>query len=199
MTASLVCVVEEPSAAEMLQAVLPRLLPPGWKSCFVVFEGKRDLEKNIEKRLRGWRDPNACFLVMRDQDADDCRKIKKNLMLKATRSGKGKRTIVRIACHELETFYLGDLQAVEKGLNIPGLSKLQSRRAYRTPDRLSAAAHELGRLANRHRQNYQKVQGSRLIAPFLRVDGSNASRSFIALIAGIGKILKTGSTGASSI
>lgn len=38
------------------------------------------------------------------------------------------RTVVRIACAELESFYLGDLKAVEDELNIPKLAKKQSLR-----------------------------------------------------------------------
>jgi hypothetical protein len=45
---------------------------------------------------------------------------------------------------------------------------------------------ELGRLTN---HLYQKMHGSRSIAPFLKLDGSNASKSFNVLLSGIQKAI----------
>ena len=42
---NLVCFLEEPSAKEMLEGVLPRLLPADVKFTYIVFEGKQDLKK----------------------------------------------------------------------------------------------------------------------------------------------------------
>jgi hypothetical protein len=93
---------------------------------------------------------------------------------------------VRIACTELESFYLGDLNAVEHGLGIANLAKKQNDKKYRTPDALSNAAQELKRLTQ---NQYEKVSGSRAISAFLKVDGSNRSHSFNVLLAGINKLI----------
>ena len=178
----LVCMLEEPSAEEMLRAVLPKILPDDIVVQYVVFEGKQDLEKRLEKRLRGWQSPDSVFLVMRDQDAGDCHLVKETLNEKVVQSGKVDQTLIRIACHELESFYLGDLQAVEQGLGLNNLVKLQNKRKYRTPDHLGNAAEELYRLTNRR---YQKLQGSRDIAPHLNLDAANRSHSFNVLISGL--------------
>ncbi len=50
---TLVCLLEEPSAREMLQGVLPRILPIGWDVRYTVFQGKQDMEKNLVIKLRG--------------------------------------------------------------------------------------------------------------------------------------------------
>jgi hypothetical protein len=184
----LVCLLEEPSAAEMLKVLLPRLAPADIHVKYLAFEGKQDLEKQLEKKLRGWLQPETCFLVLRDQDAADCHEVKKNLEKKTSASGQSDRTIIRIACRELESFYLGDLAAVEAGLNLPGLSSKQRRKAFRTPDRLKNAAQELAKLTN---NQYQKLSGSRRIAPFLKLDGTNASHSFNILLAGINQAVST--------
>ncbi len=99
--------------------------------------------------------------------------------------------MIRIACHELESFYLGDLQAVEQGLKINHLARQQQNKKYRSPDRLANATEELDKLSL---NNYQKVQASRDIAPFLKFDGSNRSHSFNVLISGIKNLItkKTG-------
>jgi hypothetical protein len=73
---NMVFFLEEPSAREMLAGVLPRILPENIQIRFFVFQGKQDLEKNLKKKLRGWRLPDSVFVVMRDQDSGDCRTIK---------------------------------------------------------------------------------------------------------------------------
>jgi hypothetical protein len=178
----LLCLLEEPSACEMLTAVLSKILPESVRPQYMIFRGKQDLEKNIERKLRGWKRPDTCFLVMRDQDSGDCMVIKRNLRTKALATDKGQSTIVCIACRELESFYLGDLSAVEQGLKIPNLSSKQRNRKFRDPDGLTNAAQELERLTGK---KYQKIQGARDIAPFLKLDESNTSHSFNVLISGI--------------
>lgn len=181
----LVCFLEEPSAKEMLKGVLPRILPEDVYIQYVVFEGKQDLEKQIERRLRHWQKPDSVFLIMRDQDSGDCMAIKQNLLKKVIASGRQNVTMIRIACHELESFYLGDLEAVEIGLAINGLGKRQQKRKYRFPDSLSNAAGDLSKLTDKR---YQKVAGSRAIGPYLKTDGSSQSHSFNVLLDGIGKL-----------
>ncbi|MDL2322329.1 DUF4276 family protein, partial [Desulfosarcina sp. OttesenSCG-928-B08] len=184
MTTCLLCLLEEPSAEEMLRSLLPRILPEAVEVKYMVFEGKQDLEKHLEKRLRGWQRPDSYFLVIRDQDSGDCKVIKQGLCEKVNASGKSARTLIRIACRELESFYLGDLQAVEKGLNLKDISKHQQNHKYRSPDQLANAAEELRKLT---KNQYQKKQGSREIAPYLRLDETNTSHSFNVLISGIRK------------
>ena len=183
----LVCLLEEPSAREMLKGVLPRILPDDVSVQYVVFEGKQDLEKQVHRRLRLWKYPNSLFLVMRDQDSGDCKVIKDNLLNKIVESGRQDCTIVRIACHELESFYLGDLSSVEKGLAIRGLGKNQTKRKYTTTDALANAAEELIKIT---RKRYQKVSGSRAIGPHLKIDGSSCSHSFNVLLDGVLKLVK---------
>ena len=175
----LVFLLEEPSAAEMLKGILPNIVSEEVNVKFLVFEGKQDLEKQLERRLKGWQQPNSVFLVMRDKDGGDCLMIKQRLAEKVYASGKQAVTLIRIACTELESFYLGDLNAVGQGLEIVNLEKRQQERKYRTPDTLPYAAQELSKLTQR---KYQKVAGSRAIAPFLKIDGSNKSHSFNVLL-----------------
>ncbi len=176
---TLVFLLEERSAKEMLNGILPRLLPDKVISKFLVFEGKQDLDKRLERKVRGWRAPNTYFIVIRDKDRGDCQVIKQELCDKLTNAGRPD-SLVRIACHELESFYLGDLAAVEKGLNCQRLSQRQEQRKYRTPDAIASPAQELFQLAD-----YQKIAGSRAIAPHLKLDGSNRSHSFNVLVDGL--------------
>jgi len=188
---NLVCLLEEPSAKEMLKGILPQIIESNIEVIYIVFEGKQDLEKQIEKRLKFWKKPNSCFLILRDKDSGDCLNIKNNLIEKINRSGKNENSIVRIACHELESFYLGDLYAVEKGLNLLGLNKLQMKKKFRTPDAISSPKDELKKQT---KNLYQQVAGSRAIAPFLKINGSNKSHSFNVLINGINRLFPNGKT-----
>lgn len=182
---TLVCLLEEPSAKAMLEELFKRLLPDDIDRILIAFEGKQDLEKQMERRIRKWMRPNSVFLVMRDQDAGDCITIKQNLLSKIQRTGKAESTLIRIACHELESFYIGDLKAVEQGLQLHGIAKHRAKAKYRSPDNLGNPAEELKKLT---KGAYQKLSGSRAIAPYMDFEG-NASHSFCVLIDGIKKLV----------
>ena len=183
---NLVCLLEEPSAREMLSGVFPRLLPNDISVQFIVFDGKQDLEKQIVRRLRFWEKPDSVFLIMRDKYAGDCRQVKQDLVKKTIEAGRQAESVVRIACHELESFYLGDLKAVEKGLSMSNLQQHQDNRKCRSPDSMPNANDSLKKIT---KLRYQKVAGSRAIGPYLSLNGSNRSRSFNALISGISRLL----------
>jgi len=178
----LVILLEEPSAKAMLEGVLPRLLGDDVGVVYVVFEGKQDLEKRLPRRLRAWQNPHARFLVMRDQDSGNCYEIKRKLIGICEEAGRPD-ALVRVACHELESFYLGDLQAVASTIGPNTLARQQNNAKYRDPDRLNNAAQELKRIA----KSYQKLSGSRAIGAVLSLDG-NRSRSFNQLIGGIKRL-----------
>ena len=181
---TLVFLLEEPSAMAMLEGVLPKVLPPDITARYIVFAGKQDLEKQLPGKLRGWRLPDSTFVVMRDQDSGDCMVIKKNLQNICWQAGHPE-TLIRIACRELESFYLGDLNAVEKGLGVRGLAKKQDGKNFRRPDSLPNASQELKRITG---QKYQKLSGSRAIGPHMSIT-TNRSTSFNALINGILRIV----------
>jgi hypothetical protein len=179
MMRELVFFLEEESAKALLEHLFPNLTPDGSEihARFIVFEGKQELEKQLLRKLRGYLNPHARFIVMRDQDNGDCRKIKRSLVALCP-SDHRPRTKVRIACRELESFYLGDLRAVEFGLGIRGLAARQNKSKFRDPDQLASPARELEKLTGKR---YQKVAGSRAIAPHLDLDASR-SKSFRHLI-----------------
>lgn len=182
----LVFFLEEPSAEALLQVLLPRILPPQASqfSCHV-FSGKSDLNKQIEKKLRCYQVANneeLKFIVLRDQDSGDCKKIKNALAKKAQQAGKNASSLIRIACRELESWYLADLEAVGKALNLSSISKQQNNRKYRDPDnKLECPSKELERLTA---GQYQKIAGSRLIGEHLDLD-NNRSPSFRNFVTGI--------------
>lgn len=183
---NLVFFLEEPSAREMLKGLLPHVLPCLVSIRYIVFEGKQDLKKNLTRRLRGWRSPNSIFVVMCDQDASCCSALKSELTKKCQDAGKPE-AVVRIVCRELESWYFGDLAAVESGLGTSGLVRRYGNASkYRVPDRIHYPAIELKRIT---RNAYQKISGSRSIGPMMSVD-SNKSHSFRVFIEGVQQVLR---------
>ncbi|MDX8400856.1 MAG: DUF4276 family protein [Gallionellaceae bacterium] len=102
-------------------------------------------------------------------------------MKRCAEAGRQGVALVRIACRELESFYLADLSAVEAGLGMSGLAKQQDKVKFRNPDNLQNPSNELLALTKRR---YQKVSGSREIGLYLDVDNER-SNSFKNLISGI--------------
>lgn len=179
----LVFLLEELSARVMLEGLLPKLLPDTIHCRFIVFEGKQDLEKQLVRRMRGYRVPNARFVVLRDKDLEDCREVKNRLVTKC-REAERPESLVRVACHELESWYLGDLAAVEAGLGINGLVRNQNKAPYDVPDDVASPAKKLQTIA----PTYQKVGGSRAIGPHLN-PANNRSHSFSVFVAGIRRLV----------
>lgn len=178
----LVFLLEEPSAAEMLEGLLPNILPEEVSFRLIPFEGKQNLEGQLERRIKHYRVPGARFIVLRDQDNGDCQSIKRKLTDICTKAGQAS-ALVRIACQELECWYLADLAAVEKGLGLNGLARRHQKK-YKSPDSLGAPSRILDTLT---KGTYQKRAGSRAIGRYL--DPSNTrSTSFKHLVAGIRRL-----------
>ncbi len=179
----LVVLTEEPSAKDFLEGLLPRLLPEGWHFRCLSFEGKQDLEKRMGRTLRAWQNPEARFVVLRDQDSGDCRVIKAGLLERCRAAGKAD-VLVRIACRELEAWVLGDLQAFAQEFAVPAAAKAVRNAKYRDPDLLGSPVQELRRFAH----DYQKRDGARRMGSRL-VPERNASASFRVFCAGIVKVV----------
>lgn len=178
----LVFLLEEASAKAMLESLLPRILHVDIHPRYIPFEGKQDLERQMGKRLRAYINPHSRFIILRDQDsAPDCKALKAKLLERCQHAGQAATSLVRIACRELESFYLADLSAVEQALEIRNLAKQQGGAKFRAPDRLGSPSKELETLT---RGQYQKVGGSRVIGQFLDPDNER-SPSFRNLIEGI--------------
>ncbi|MDY6806305.1 MAG: DUF4276 family protein [Cyanobacteriota bacterium] len=181
----LVFLLEEPSAKVTIQGILSNLMPEEEESNiavrYIVFQGKQHLEKEITRKLKGYRNPEAIFIILRDQDSGDCQVIKSKLKQKCEEANKSE-AVVRIACRELESWYLADLTAVEKAYNKTNLSSRQNEKKFRNPDVLGSPSKELKSLV----PEYQKINGSRTIAPYLNLE-NRRSRSFFHFIGSIKK------------
>lgn len=150
----IVFLVEGEAERCFLDTFLPRVLPEGISYRVIPFQGKQDMEKRMTMRIRGYLNPQARFLVLRDQDSHaDCVALKHSLLNRCIGTGREQHCLVRIACTELETFYLADLTAVSQALNIPGLERQQLKSKFRDPDSLGSPSHELRTLTKNRYDN----------------------------------------------
>jgi hypothetical protein len=175
----LVFLLEEESAKALLDILLPRILLPTVTFRCIPHEGKQDLEKSIPRKLKAWREPDTYFVIVRDQDKEDCRQLKQRLVQLCMQT-EHPDSLVRIACHELESWFLGDLAAVEKAFSINNLSAKQRNKKYKDPDRLTNPSEELAKLV----KGYRKVSGAKKIAAHMTVE-QNRSSSFNCFVRGI--------------
>ncbi len=184
MTFHLVFLLEEPSMKVFLEVLLPKLIPKKIYYKCIAHEGKQDLQRSIPLKLRAFPSETQ-FIIIRDKDSDDCIKLKEKLV-DLCRKENREDILVRIVCHELESWFLGDLTALGKAFNLKQrqIDKLQNKAKYRDPDRIAAAKQELKKIA----PEYQPLSGSREIAQYIDLENNN-SRSFQVFIQGIQKIL----------
>ena len=184
-------IVEEPSMEAFLRAVLPKLLGDTHFTIHA-FRGKDQLLKRLPSRLNGyarWIPPDYRIVVLVDRDNEDCEKLKAQLEQIALNAGLATRSqpaggqftvINRIVIEELEAWYFGDWQAVQKAY--PGVSQsIPAQPRYRDPDAIQDGTWEhFGRVLRRagyYRNGLRKIEAAKLIGPFVDLE-NNRSHSF---------------------
>lgn len=178
----LVFLLEEPSMKAFLDVFLPKILPPDITFRTIPHNGKTDLKRSIPKKLRAWSG-NVSFVVLHDKDSNNCITLK-NELLQLCREGGRPDTLVRIVCTELESWYLGNLEAIGNAYGIESIKSQQNNSKFRTPDRLGNPKEELKRLV----KEYQQISGAKEIALHMEPE-NNYSYSFNVFINGIRRIL----------
>lgn len=168
--------------------ILPQILPDGIflnRNCFIrPHEGKQHLKKEIPKKIRAYKHSKIPIkvVIIHDQDTADCKILKSGLKQLVDESGPIPN-LLRIACRELEAWYLGDMEAVERVYPRFKAEHYQRWAKFRDPDHLMASE-ELRKLI----PEFQKGYASREISKHLDIS-VNKSRSFNHLISGLQKFL----------
>jgi hypothetical protein len=180
--------VEEPSMKNFLYGILPRILPDGYQlngNCFIrEHQGKQDLKKSIPIKMRAFSryKKTVRVIIIHDQDFSDCKTLKAELQ-KLAETISGVPSLVRIACRELEAWYLGDMDALEAIYPQFKASRYKSWSLFRNPDSCNAT-YELRKLI----PLFQKGFASREITKYFDLN-DNKSASFNHLISGIKRFL----------
>lgn len=186
MKGRVIFLLEEPSMKALLDDWLPRLFP-GWTEgqhfqC-IKHEGKSDLENSFPRKLRAWREPNVRFVVVRDNDGANCADLKARYARLCLDAGRPD-TLIRLVCQELESWYLGDLTAVAEAFQV-NVDTTPLQRRFARPDEYNNAKQELQRLV----PGYQKIGGSRKLAPYLDAT-RNRSASLQVFLSGLQRIVE---------
>lgn len=174
---TVIFLLEERSMKEVLDIILPKILPESVFFKTIAHSGKSDLQKSIPHKLKAWRQPDTKFVIVQDQDSSNCVELKQYLKSLAEESGRD--VLVRIACRELEAWYFGDLKAVSEayGKDVTGQA-LRSK--YRDPDNIQNPKEELRKLFPKH----QQLDGARRIAVHMDLE-KNSSTSFNCFVTGV--------------
>ncbi len=184
--------VEEKSMETFLRVVLPELLPNPYvldQNCFIrPHQGKSDLQKSIPRKVQAFKNyPQPVqLIVIHDQDSNDCRKLKAKLIHLIEEKNPKLPKLIRIACRELENWYLGDLNAVEKVYPDSKASSLLHKAKYRNCDRLDGSE-EMLRLT----ENFTKSFAAREMPQQMNFK-DNKSISFNHFIIGLKQFLGGG-------
>jgi hypothetical protein len=187
-TTHLELLVEEPSMEAFLRGLLPRLLPQDRTFEIHAFQGKEDMLRKLDARLRGyvhWLPQHWRILVVIDRDDDDCHVLKTRLDRIARDCGlriacAGWQLVNRIAIEELEAWYFGDWEAVRA--SYPRVSpSIPDKQAYRNPDAIAGGTWEaFERILKQHgyfKAGLPKVEVARAIATHI-TPGASQSQSF---------------------
>lgn len=178
---------EELSMEYFLRGLLPRILPEDYvlgENCFIrPHEGKSDLKKAIPIKMKAYQRFGypVKVLIVHDQDSNDCILLKNSLADLAQSSSVP--VLVRIACRELENWYLGDFMALEQVYPEIKADKFMAKAKFRYPDNLHASQ-ELKLLSNR----FGKTNAANALGAIISVD-KNTSPSFQHLISGVFKLI----------
>ena len=176
----LIFMLEERSMKELLDRILPKIMPENVGFRTIPHAGKRDLELSLPRKLRAWNEPDAVFVVVHDQDSNDCMELKRELQGICALSGR--QVLIRIARHELEAWYWGDLAAVSEAYGVD-LKYLSAKRKYRNPDSIDHPKNEL----KRYLPQMSQIDGARRIAPHMNLE-ENTSHSFQLFVQGVKKL-----------
>lgn len=186
--------LEEPSMAEFLRNFLPRILPTDYKIDENVFlrphNGKSDLIKSIPNKVRAfskYHEP-VKIVILQDQDnVKDCKSLKKNLQ-DLCKNDKGDfylPALVRIVCQELESWYLGDLDAVESAYPNFKAEKHKNKKDLRNPDLIEKPSKKMGIIL----PDFQKVQTAKKVSNYIDTE-KNTSTSFQVFVSGLRRFLE---------
>ncbi len=193
----LVIFVEEESMEAFLNALLPRILPETVTFEIGSFQGKLDLPSRVPDRLRGessWAPSEYRWIVLVDQDDDNCIELKQRLERAATdarlrldtSNPNCRRVLNRIVVQELESWYFGDWQAVVAAY--PRASpEVASRARFRDPDRIRNAWEAFEAVMQPYgyfRNGLRKIEAARAVGQHILPERSR-SQSFHCFINGL--------------
>lgn len=197
--------VEEFSAKECLEQLLPKILAQTITYKVHDFRGKSDLIKKLPMRLKGYKDwipDDYRIIILVDRDNEDCKILKDKLEDIAKQTGlitksisQDKQTfqvLNRIAIEELEAWFFGDVNAIVSAYSKVS-PNLGQQAKYRKPDEITGgtweALEKVLQKAGYHKGGLEKVKAAREISKCMTPE-ENCSPSFQVFYQGILEMIK---------
>lgn len=184
--------VEELSMEEALRHLLPKIVQGRVQWKIINMRSKGRLLKELPSRLRAYRrrmdagEPIK-VVVLVDRDQDDCHDLKQRLEVMAREAGLHTKTamggtgnfqvVTRIAVEELETWFIGDAEALKTAFT--SLRSVRFPGSFANPDN-GGTWERLHRFLKQNRiycSSYPKIEAARKIAEHMN-PARNRSGSF---------------------
>lgn len=183
-----VFIVEEESMKVLLDTILPILrdhLRLGSRRLRCVqSKGKGNLKAKCMGFIPGQakRRPGSLFVILCDQDDDECKKIKRDFVDIARKCGVSGRSRIRIVCRELEAWLLGDRVAFELAYPDSRISK----RDHANPDNVTKPK----RIVIRHAKSNKPVEIAQQVGRKMTIESirDNTSVSFQQFVSGLARL-----------
>lgn len=140
-------------------------------------DGFGDLKNSIPKKLNSQHHIMTRFIILCDADNADCAARKRQLV-DLVPPNKRSKTIIRIACRELESWYIAQPDALQFAGTIK--HKISKRLLSRDPDQIDKIKEELKKYTHQRGQ----VDLAQKIGPHLKPDDIR-SKSFFHFIAAL--------------
>ena len=126
----------------------------------------------------------VAFIILHDQDSNDCIKLK-NQLIERCQSRANFPFLIRIVCHELESWYLGNLDAIESAYPSFKANRFKNKPRFRNPDLLYASD-----VLSKILPGFQKRSAATAISQHLDFE-RNRSTSFKNFISGLQNLIAT--------
>ena len=167
----IIFLVEEYSMRKFLENILPRL---NFKNNFEIkhHRGKEDLITCLDQIVPSLSKRAQHIVLIVDQDKEDCKKLKDKLQEKMKRCACDYK--IRIACYELEAWFLGDMEAIAKCSSRFKAKTFQNKEKYRHVDGLNKPSTEIETIVPDWREKYSsKAHFAEKIAQFISLETQN--------------------------
>ncbi len=186
--------VEELSAKKALDQLVPRIVGEQHSFQVLNFRNKKELLKEIPKRLKGyarWIPEDWRIAVLVDEDRQDCHVLKAQLVGASRQAGLHDRVLNRVVVEELEAWFFGDIKALRAVYpKIP--ESLTKRKRFRDPDAISGGTWEaLDQVLRRSGYQGGLIKAATAEAVASHMDPwSNTSRSFQVFRDGLRRLME---------
>lgn len=174
--------VEEYSMKKFLEGILSRLEFEANKFEIKAHNGKGDLIANLDKIVPTLSKRAQRIIVILDQDKQNCIELKDKIRGKMVKCSCD--YTIRIACYELEAWFLGDMHAIAQCSDIFKVQRFQNKEKYRDVDNVQKPSDAIRQIVPDWQKKYgSKSKFSERIATEISLkpkdsEGANRSHSF---------------------